>query len=148
VPERGNRYAYLLEQATANPQGRTTAATAVNSAAVPYNQFNVDCFKLAGGVCTTQVPAVPTAVATGAGALTVAAETGVTGIVTNAGGTIKGPSGSFLAHALGNVDNDASPDHWWIGGSVSANVAAATCADTQNGVSGTPVNQWNDVNCD
>ncbi len=57
---------------------------------------------------------------------------------------ITGPTGSFVAAATGNIDNDTTNDVWTIS-SDSRNLTG-TCDAPTNVASGEPANEWNDVN--
>ncbi len=137
MPERGNRYSYALS--LGNPQARDLATLASPTAADGFNLIQIDRYKLTGGA---------TGVATGAFGSTAAvtAEPGVT-VPAASPGVYVGANGSFVAMASGSVDNDADPDIWAVGGSVTLGVTAAACSDQQAGPSGVPVNTYNDVAC-
>jgi len=132
IPERGNRYNYSL--GNANPQGRSGATLASPTAANGFDGIAIDTYKLGGSISTYTFTNTP-------GATPDTGVSGVTGIGAN--------TGSFLAGAIGSVDNDTQTDEWYIGGAVNLTVAAngAKCTDQQNAPSGVPINAYNDVGC-
>jgi type IV pilus assembly protein PilA len=132
IPERGNRYAYSIDS-TGTWQGRTASSI---SAATQPAQIEVDSYKYVGAISRP---------ATTSTNITVYLD----GAATSADcpGVVTGSNGAFCGMATGTVDNDVEMDQWAVGGSETLTVAVAACADQQNGVSGTPVNNYNDVAC-
>lgn len=132
IPERGNRYNYSL--GNTNVQSRSAATLSTPSSTNGYDGIGIDTYKLGGTTSIYTFSNTPSTVAdTGVSA--------VTGIGAN--------TGSFLAGAIGSVDNDTQTDEWYIGGAVNLSVAASgtACTDQQNAPSGVPVNGYNDVGC-
>jgi type IV pilus assembly protein PilA len=135
IPERGNRYAYALSNAPSSWQTRRVAT--LNSADTNPDAIEVDTFKIAGAVSQP-------------GANTTNASFTVEGGSTIPGtfpGVYTGSSGSFVGWAGGTVDNDADFDQWWVGGTVTVNIAASNCSEAGGFPSGTPANSYNDVAC-
>jgi type IV pilus assembly protein PilA len=133
IPERGNRYAYAIGAAAGTYQTRSGPATGTE--AQPTG-IQVDTYKYAGAT------SAPTADSAGIAITLDGAATAA-----NCPGVVTGSNGAFCGMATGTVDNDIEMDQWAVGGSETLTVAVAACADQQNGVSGTPVNNYNDVAC-
>ena len=143
VPERGNRFNYTI-RVGGEAQDRQTATLPPPTTAIGFTEINVDCFKLqttanCGAGLTYQTAPGPGAVLDGASQLPPA----FPGYETN--------NANFAASAvaLGNIDNDSEFDQWEVGMSLSLVVpaSATTCVELQNGPSGIPVLEYNDVNC-
>lgn len=132
IPERGNRYAYTLAT-TGTYQTRSSTATGTETEPIG---IQVDTYKYAGAA-SAPAPASTNITVALDGAATSAACPGVA----------TGTNGAFCGMATGTVDNDTDFDQWAVGGSETLTVAVSGCSDGQNGVSGTPVNNYNDVAC-
>ena len=131
VPERGNRYCYRLGTTT----GQKRNASTLDTADTNPDQIFVDTYKVTGA---TSDPGVDTT------NLSSTVETGATAPAA-APGVTTGSSGSFIGAATGTVDNDSDMDQWFIGGSVSLDVAASANSEAAGYPSGTPANSFNDV---
>jgi type IV pilus assembly protein PilA len=120
APERGNRYAYGLA-ATPTYDDRTGTVPSTPSTATG---IMVDKFKFTSEVSN---PAF-----SGPCGTTIALVTGVTG--------------SFVASAVGNIDNDTTLDQWSVA-SFSRSMPSGTCPDVAGNIpSGEGANEQNDVN--
>jgi type IV pilus assembly protein PilA len=158
APERGNRYSYTIDPAALESQNRELTGllpgvsnTAANHFGGGFDQYQVDCFKLVGGVCTPTTPALPVAGGTTIGytAPAYANETpGMVAAPAAAPAINWGAGGGAIVQAIGNVDNDAAGDTWEIGLQISITTALTSCSDPSNSPSGIPANTYNDVNCD
>jgi type IV pilus assembly protein PilA len=142
-PERGNRYAYMLDAACAGAglENRTLAAGAGPGS---YCGVDADAYRFPGAA-GKPYPATPLP--------TFTLDPGVTQ-------NIAAPSGNFplailnpgdqswSAEAHGNIDNDAALDAWMMG-SLSGDTAAvpASCVEVTQNPSGTPISTFNDVGC-
>lgn len=133
IPERGNRYAYRI--GGTGVQSRSSAT--LPSASGEVGLIEVDVYKIGSNAISA-----PTA----GGTFTATQDNGGTGTLA-AASVVSGPNGYFVSTATGTVDNDTDNDTWAIGGSMTLVVPAGSCADQQNGPSGTPVNTYNDVAC-
>ena len=133
-PERGNRYAILNGAAAAGEdRSKAPAGTATTDAAI-----SVDTFKF---TTITQWP-----VATG-GTVAPAWIAGGSGVVSpNSPGGVNNtcPTCEFSTYALGNADNDATIDAWYIG-STDSSYTRAEDGILENVPSGVPSNNYNDV---
>jgi type IV pilus assembly protein PilA len=134
-PERGNRYSYWLSTAPTTWQARSAS---VMPGGVNFQGIECDCFKI-GGDCQPSPNrpggfALPTVIYP-------AAVVGPSDI-----GVTTGSGGSFIIEARGNIDNDATIDVWMLSGGTLV-VAGSPCSVAMNGVSGTPVNAYDDVAC-
>jgi type IV pilus assembly protein PilA len=116
-PERGNRYQYNLN-GTGNLDARSTTQIVV---AATTEGISVDTFKF------PTVTAVALVCGSGAAAVT------------------GGSTGSFVASAEGNVDNDTTLDIWSIS-DASRITSGAACDAPTNVAGGEPANEQNDVN--
>jgi len=133
TPERGNRYAYVLDLAT-TWENR-------NGALVVQNQtdgnIGVDAFKFPT-VATTQPAAVEGVLLFGG-----------TGVAppTPAGVSAPCPGCNFLAYATANLDTDPGIDTWVI--SSDDAVITPACGDLTDTAApaGIPFNTYNDVSC-
>jgi type IV pilus assembly protein PilA len=141
APERGNRYAYMLEKACAAMELRTGAAALPGASfcGVDADQYR---FAGAGGKAYPAGAAVAWTLDPG---LTVppTAEAG------NFPNPIANPGDqTWTAEAHGNIDNDASLDAWVMSStSGDTAAAAASCIEVTQNPSGTPINTFNDVGC-
>jgi type IV pilus assembly protein PilA len=118
APERGNRYQYNLN-GSANNDSRTGTQIVV---AATTEGISVDTFKFPAITYTTLVCGASSA------------------------NVVAGSTGSFLASAEGNIDNDSVLDIWSISDSSRVTNAAATCDAPLNVAGGEPANEQNDVN--
>ena len=143
VPERGNRYFYLLAAAPADVQARTLATLSPPTTNTGFDGIEVDCLRIGVG-CVAQ-PALPVGPPAYAPPIYTPSEVGGMPPVTP--GVNPGPNGNVVAWARGTIDNDSDPDMWEIGVGVNISVGASPCSDPQEAVSGTPANTWNDVAC-
>jgi type II secretory pathway pseudopilin PulG len=143
APERGNRYAYVLDPGCASAEDRSAAVAVQNNAdtCISADVFRFQWAAPANGIFTVvQLAGGTWANAAPAQAL-------------DAG--IFGDDGfwSFLAYGVGDVDNDPDPaqdsaDTWTIS---SADGELNSVCPAQTGVrvaGGEPFNVNNDVNCD
>jgi len=132
-PERGNRYAYVLDLAT-TWEDRTGVLAVSN---MTDGNVGVDKFKFPT-VATTQ-PAAVEGVMVFAGA----------GLAppTPAGVSAPCPGCNFLAYATANLDTDPGIDTWVI--SSDDAVMTPACGDLSDTAvpAGIPFNTYNDVNC-
>jgi type IV pilus assembly protein PilA len=132
IPERGNRYAYqLLGTATYQARGAATLGAQTNPQGIEVDTYKYTGMTAQPGFSSTQITAV---------------SDGAANTVT-CPGVLTGSNGAFCGMATGTVDNDIEYDSWAVGGSQTVEVAASGCSDLQHGVSGTPVNNYNDVAC-
>jgi type IV pilus assembly protein PilA len=131
-PERGNRYAYRLQDAgtweARNAAGITPAPAAAN--------IEVDSFKYTGA--TAQPPFVRPSAGPNSNC--------TAGTYTNTTTNIA----HFLGTATGNVDNEtAGYDSWYVSSEDFATTPTACTSTTPGNVpGGEPYNTNNDVNCD
>ncbi|MBK7860400.1 MAG: prepilin-type N-terminal cleavage/methylation domain-containing protein [Archangiaceae bacterium] len=144
--ERGNRYAYTIGT-LGDIEDRSLPVPPASTANVGYSSVSVDCYKIspsAVGTCVGTSPTFPIATQTSG----VLAE-GTTGTQVPPGFTLQCNTCSAAAIAAGTIDNDPQFDQWEIGMSETLLRAPdpATCVENQNGVSGTPINTYNDVSC-
>ncbi len=120
APERGNRYQYNLNgtgSTSSDVRTGTTPSTAATAEAIA-----IDTFKFPDAYTVASFAAMKCA---------------------QAPFTTTAATGSFLAGAQGNIDNDATTDQWSI---ASYGRTTSGCdADTNVG-SGDPANEQNDVN--
>jgi type IV pilus assembly protein PilA len=119
-PERNNRYSYYL-------QGRDGLLQDRSGTMAVSNDFDtgiaVDLFKYPDALATmNQAPFL-------------------CGIEPH---VITGVAGEFVGGAMGNVDNDPTPDQWTI--SSNSHTNPGTCDADANVASGEPQNDQNDVN--
>jgi type IV pilus assembly protein PilA len=137
-PERGNRYA-ILNGAAAAGELRTNAAGTV---AVTDASISVDTFKF------TAATIWPTASAGTVAPVWTGPPTAAATPLPNPGGvavTAPGcPTCEFSTYALGNIDNDATIDAWYVG-STSSSFVRADDGLTENVPAGVPANNYNDV---
>jgi type IV pilus assembly protein PilA len=150
APERGNRYSYDLgaTPATANATVAFTCATMEDRSAATVVQapacgVQADVFRysssIVAGTLTSRAPIVFSTAAAGNAAMTTDA-VGVFGTC---------PACDFAARAIGNVDNDAAGDEWFISSQFITTAAATACAElTASSQPGAAFNAHNDVNCD
>jgi type IV pilus assembly protein PilA len=134
-PERGNRYAVLNGAAAAGELRDTAAGTvAVGDAAI-----SVDTFKFTAATLWPTASAGTVAPTWTAGSATPLANPG--GVAVTAPGC---PTCEFSTYALGNIDNDATIDAWYVG-STSSTYVRADDGLTENVPAGVPSNNYNDV---
>jgi type IV pilus assembly protein PilA len=147
-PERGNRYWYKSAGVVVTGNAETRS-TAVPTGTEPFNEYDVDCFKIAPNtIATCAVNAAPSP-ASPLPTITWEAQGAVpTTVASTEVMFVEGSSGSMVAQAISStVDNDPDTDVWDVGLSVSLVLAAGQCNDVQNATSGTPINTYNDVSC-
>jgi len=135
-PERGNRYAYVLNAA---PASWTNRNLALQASAATDEAIGVDMFKYPT-VATTQPAPAEGAIAYSSAVGNPPATAGVTPAPSC-------PVCNFLAYATGQLDTDVGIDTWVIS-SQDATVTPA-CGDLTDTAApaGTPYNSYNDVNC-
>jgi type IV pilus assembly protein PilA len=152
IPERGNRYWYHVNSTVIATQKRETAAmldpTAASSDAYfggGFDSYDVDCFRIAGGLagCTPQPTAGGVTAIT---AITPVPNVGITAVPATPGMTYKEGEGAVV-RAIGNIDTDKGSDTWDVGLEVTLPVTTGPCTESVQGVAGVPVNVWNDVSC-
>jgi type IV pilus assembly protein PilA len=144
--ERGNRYAYTIGP-LGDTEDRAVANPPPSGSNVGYSNVSVDCFKIsptAPGACVATSPTFPIATQTSG-----QVAEGTTGTQVPPGFTLQCNTCSAAAIAAGTIDNDPNFDQWEIGMSETLVRAAdpTRCVEDQNGVSGTPINTYNDVSC-
>ncbi len=148
APERGNRYAYTVQTPVGESQSRVTSVEPDKTTLLGFDQIQVDCYRLLGGPCSAVTPAAP--IPGGAVAYaqpTMIPEPGVTTPPLSPG-LVTGQSGSAVARAVGNVDNDSGNDAWEVGMALSLTIPPGICGETYSAPSGQPINSWNDTICD
>jgi type IV pilus assembly protein PilA len=136
-PERGNRYAILNGVAAAGELRSTAGGTVAATDA----SISVDTFKFSAAALwptATGGTAAPAFIVGGSGATPPGTPGGV-GIV-----GVGCPTCEFSTFALGNIDNDASIDAWFIG-STSSTFTRPDDGQTENVPPGVPANNYNDV---
>lgn len=147
-PERGNRYAYDVNntdgnvpaEACATAEGRTDATgttTASTDGAV-----GVDTFKYGAVSADAPVLAYDPTAPGGSGIIVTAnlVGTSVPTAVTN---------GSFGGTAVGNIDSDTLNDLWYVSSvaSTTVGICPLLAGTDTNAPGGEPKNTYNDVNC-
>jgi type IV pilus assembly protein PilA len=131
VPERGNRYHYLLSAG-----GTHLVRTGVD-VAVAGTDTHIDVDTAKHGLPATFTPSA---------AMATSPNSGTFGTYTNGTTTRR----EFVHAAMGNIDADTGTADEWIIASETASVTPSTCtaAAAEMAVSGVPHNMTNDVNCD
>lgn len=142
LPERGNRYAYMMQLAPANWQSRLTANNPALAADV--QGIEVDCFKFYGGPCPALTPAQPAREA-GAAVPAVTYDPGKAGPADT--GVTLGSNGGYVAEARGTIDHDYQADVWLVASGSITVAPANQCYPQQTGAAGIPVLIYNDVAC-
>ena len=141
-PERGNRYAYVIQTAVAGDGAEDRSAAGLTNGS--YHTIQVDTFKYEfqpDGVTAT-VANPPMSVTTGV------PNSGAAGVFQDATSRSQ-----FVHTAVGNIDNDAAAgtgyDQWFVS-SVDAEVTPSTCTEPAAvpSVAGVPQNMNNDVDCE
>lgn len=146
-PERGNRYAYVLDNAAcvwqARPNGPINPANASAETCIMVDTGRYPAMlptpAVVAGVPVYQPPANNPNIPVGIASLTATLQFC--------------PVCSFAASATGNIDNDATLDQWYVG-SMDATVAPGVCWEgtpvvpaVGNNPAGQPWNTNNDVGC-
>jgi type IV pilus assembly protein PilA len=148
-PERGNRYWYQTLGPTAGIAQARNLAVLPPPGASPYNEIDVDQYKL-DPTGTTVVGAPPINGTITAAAVLFESSTVPPAVAVAAPPStfVVGSDGSLIATAISaTVDNDPETDVWQVGTSVTLTVAAGPCNEQANAVSGVPVNVYNDTAC-
>ena len=126
APERNNRYAYFLANASTPQEDRATSVIATVSASTNVS-ISIDGFKY------------PDALSTAANTISA----GCAGYTVGVTGT--GPY-SFSGFAQGNIDSDDTLDKWSISTDSRVLTLVAGSCEGGNSPSGEPFNDLNDVN--
>ncbi len=134
-PERGNRYFYQ------NGAGTNQIRAAVTATFIPATDsgITVDTYKYPTALATPAAAAIAfTAQAANEGT--------VNGVVPGVTGAC--PNCNFLAHAAGDIDNEAVGIDTWYVASIDF-TATPVCGDAANtqAPAGQPWNDYDDVNC-
>ena len=140
-PERGNRYAYVIQ--TSNVGGGPEIRSGVGLESGSFHTIQVDTFKyqfLPDGTTPTEVNP-PFTVKGGV------PNSGAAGIYQD-----ENDRSQFMHTAVGNIDNDVADtgyDEWFVS-SEDATVTPSTCTEPEDvpSVAGVPQNMNNDVECE
>jgi len=136
-PERGNRYSIMTGAAAAGEDrgvAPATVATTDNSVSVDTFKFNT----MAKWPVATAGTVAPTWTAGGSGATPPGTPGGVVAVAPGC------PTCEFSTYALGNADNDATIDAWYIG-STDSSYTRKEDGIVENVPAGVPSNNYNDV---
>ncbi len=145
APERGNRYAYYNGPIASGLIDRTAAAGTETSPATAVG-YTIDIFKhpTLSATSNTGVPASTNmGTTTFVGAGNDPAAPGVSNAAT------AGASDHFMAYAIGQIDNDAAVDEWFVSSKDATNPGTCPVLDANDtrAPAGEPFNPYNDVNC-
>jgi type IV pilus assembly protein PilA len=135
-PERGNRYAIsngAYGVGSGEDRSKAPAGVATTDASI-----SVDTFKF------TTIPQWPAASAATVAPGWIAGGSGIASPASPGGIAGTCPTCEFSSYALGNADNDASIDSWYIG-STDSSYTRAEDGVLENVPSGVPSNNYNDV---
>jgi type IV pilus assembly protein PilA len=158
APERGNRYYYDLGAANglggapgpgANAEDRSTSPATMPAGAVDSvgaDSFRYGAVYVIGTLDSATAMTGPGAIAYQVSQVGVAPPGGLPFVSQGVTGVC--PQCSFVATAMGQIDNDTGPDSWAVT-SEFMTMTTATCAeDMPENHPGAPLNVNNDVNCD
>jgi type IV pilus assembly protein PilA len=149
-PERGNRYAYSVNQKVLASEAPCAAAVELRDDAAGVQSADdgavgVDTFKY--GSTTAIANALVTAVFQPVAPLAsgINADANLVGVAPSTGG----PTVSFGAACSGNVDSDTNKDVWFIHSlsATTAGICPILAGNDANVPGGEPKNTYNDVNC-
>jgi type IV pilus assembly protein PilA len=151
APERGNRYRYDLGNTTATAQaGAATdnCATMTARSAAVVVPAGVEC-GIGGDTFRYGVAIVPSTLAGRSSITWTQTVTGSAVLAVDAVGidAANCPNCSFSARAIGNVDNDAGGDEFYVGSQFGSTVSAP-CAEAVKDQPGSAINTHNDINCE
>ena len=156
-PERGNRFAYWLDQGGGKVQ-QPRANSTLDNTIQNVDVIDVDLFKYpdiataGGSVNATGLQPVAAKSATAAyGADTGGAKALTAAVGTNFAQVVTGSVGAFAAGAAGNIDNDNIGIESLFISSQGSTLTAGGCVqgtDELHCAEGTPCQVYNDVDCD